>query len=45
MIAASLGSAGTRAGVPDLALDSALVDGLELDCLGSFLSHKPPISY
>ena len=39
MIAAALGSTGTRTGVPDLALDPRLVDCVELDSLCPCFSH------
>lgn len=42
VIASALGRAGTRAGVPDLALDSGLVDRLELDGQSFLASHSTP---
>lgn len=45
VITAALGSADTRAGVPDLALDSGLIDRIELDCQNLLTGHSvPPIT-
>ena len=45
MIAPPLGGAGTRAGVPDLALDLRLVDRLELDGHNFLTGHSvPPVT-
>lgn len=42
VIATTLGSTGTRAGVPDLALDSGLIHRLELDCQSFLTGHSVP---
>lgn len=42
VIAATLGSTGARAGVPNLAANLLLVDGFELDGENFLLSHMTP---